>query len=143
MAYFLLKTEPSTYSYDDLVREKRAVWSGVSNAAALIHLRSVRTGDRLFIYHTGDERAIVGLSEAVSLAYQDPAQPGLNARGEPAHAVFDVAPIAKAKQPVLLSALKADKRFQDFTLLTHARLSVMPVPAPIARALCLLAGLPE
>lgn len=141
MATFLLKTEPSEYSFDDLTREKRAVWSGVSNNAALAHLRTMRKGDEAFIYHSGDEKAIVGLAQVIKAAYQDPEQPGLNAKGEPKFAVVDLKPLRKARAAVTLAAIKADKRFAAFPLVTQSRLSVMPVPGEIDAALRALAGL--
>jgi len=141
MATFLIKTEPSTYGYADLVREKRATWNGVSNPAALIHLRSVRAGDELLVYHTGDEKAVVGLARAVSGAYEDPAQPGRTPDGKPKFAVFDLVPLRAAPRPVALGAIKADPRFADFGLVKISRLSVVPVPAQTDRALRAMAGL--
>lgn len=141
MATFLLKTEPSTYSYADLVRQKKATWDGVTNAAALIHLRSVRKGDDLLVYHTGDEKAIVGLARATSDSYADPKQPGTTPDGKPKFAVIDMTPIRPATAPVTLAAIKADKRFADFALVKISRLSVMLVLPPIDKALRSLAGL--
>jgi len=138
---FLLKTEPSEYSFDDLRREKRCVWSGVSNPAALIALRSIKKGDLAFIYHTGDEKAVVGLARALSAAYQDPDRPGLNDRGEPKFAVVDLAPVKAARTPLTLAAMKADKRFADFALLKQSRLSAMPVPADLAALIRASTGL--
>lgn len=141
MATFLLKTEPSTYSFADLVRQKKATWDGVTNAAALIHLRSIRKGDDLLIYHTGDEKAIVGLARATSDVYADPKQPGTTPEGKPKFAVIDMAPVKAATTPVTLAAIKADKRFADFALVKISRLSVMPVPSAIDKALRSSAGL--
>ena len=141
MATFLFKTEPDCYSWASLVRDKRAVWDGIANNTALLHLRTARKGDEAFIYHTGDERAIVGLAEILSGPYEDPQQPGLTAKGEPKFAVVDVRPGRAAKTPVSLAAVKADPRFRDFTLVTQARLGVMPVPAELDRVLRGMAGL--
>ncbi len=141
MATFLFKTEPSDFSFDDLVREKRCVWTGVSNPAALNQLRTVRKGDDVLIYHTGDERAIVGLARAASGAYEDPKKPGKNDRGEPKFAVVDLVPVRAAKTPIDLSAIKADKRFAKFPLVTQGRLSVMRVESGLDQALQSLAGL--
>jgi predicted RNA-binding protein with PUA-like domain len=141
MATFLLKTEPSTYSFADLVRQTKATWDGVTNAAALIHLRSIRKGDDLLIYHTGDEKAIVGLARATTGAYADPKQPGTTPEGKPKFAVIDIAPGKAAATPVTLAAIKADKRFADFALVKISRLSVMPVPSAIDKALRSSAGL--
>lgn len=142
MATFLLKTEPSTYSFDDLVREKAATWDGVSNAAALIALRAMKKGDEAFIYHTGDERAIVGLAKVTRGGYEHPKHPGLNARGEPKLAVVDLKPGVRAKRPVTLAMIKADPRFESFALLKQSRLSVMEVPPDLDRLIRGLAGLP-
>jgi len=141
MATFLVKTEPGTYSYDDLVRDRKTVWSGVSNPAALGHIRSVKQGDEALMYHTGNQTAIVGLARIVSNPYQDPARPGVNAAGAPKFAVFDLAPLKKAKTPVTLAAIKADARFKDFALVRQGRLSVMPVPPEMDKAIRNLAGL--
>jgi predicted RNA-binding protein with PUA-like domain len=141
MATFLLKTEPSTYSFADLVRDKRCTWDGVTNAAALIHLRSIKKGDEVLIYHTGDEKAIVGLARATSNAYEDPRQPGKTPQGQPKFAVIDLAPAKAAKSPVTLAAIKADQAFADFALVKISRLSVMPVPPAIEKALRETAGL--
>lgn len=141
MATFLLKTEPSEYGYDDLVREGRTIWSGVTNNAALAHLRTARKGDEALIYHTGDEKAIVGLAKIVSDPYEDPARPGRTPKGEPKFAVIDLAPLRVATAAVTLAQIKADPRFGSFPLVTQPRLSVMPVPPDIDRALRSMAGL--
>src|SRR5262249_55440588 len=108
MAWYLLKTEPSEYSFEDLTRDGRTVWSGVTNPAALINCRAVEKGDHAFIYHTGDERTIVGTARIVSAAYEDPKHPGLNPAGAPKRAVFDIEPAKPAKSPLTLDAMKAD-----------------------------------
>lgn len=140
MATFLLKTEPETFSYADLVKQKKATWDGVSNPAALIHLRSMRKGDEAFIYHTGSEKAIVGLSEIVSDPFEDPKQPGKNDRGEPKFAVVDLKPLHAAKTALTLSAMRTDKRFEGFELLRLPRLSVMLVPSAMDKAIRALIG---
>jgi predicted RNA-binding protein with PUA-like domain len=141
MATFLLKTEPGTYSYSDLVREKQTAWSGVSNAAALIHLRSARPGDECFIYHTGDEKAIVGLAKVARKPYEDPEQPGKTPAGEPKFAVIDLTPMKQAKAPLTLAAMKSDAKFKEFVLLKQSRLSVMPVPPAIDKVIRSMTGL--
>lgn len=141
MATFLLKTEPGTYSFGDLVREKRCVWDGVTNNAALGHLRTMRAGDMVYIYHTGDEKAIVGLAKVVKEAYEDPKHPGLNAKGEAKFAVVELAPERAARTPVTLAALKGDARFAAFALVRQGRLSVMPVDQEIDAALRTMCGL--
>ena len=120
---WLFKEEPTHYSFDDLVREKRTVWSGVKNPLAQKHLRSVKKGDRILYYHTGDEKAIVGVMKATGDAYPDPAD-----KSGKLYAV-DVAPVEKLPRPVTLAEVKADPRFAEFALTRMSRLSVMPVNA--------------
>ncbi len=119
--HWLLKTEPSTYSYADLEREKKAVWDGVSNPLALKHLRAMKKGDVAFIYHTGDEKQIVGIAEITSDPYPDPKEK------DPKLVVVDLKPREWLKRPVTLSEVKALKEFRDFELVRMGRLSVMPV----------------
>jgi predicted RNA-binding protein with PUA-like domain len=118
---WLFKEEPSHYSYDDFVKDKTAVWSGVRNPVAQRHLHSVKKGDRVFYYHTGDQKAIVGVAKATRDAYADPD----DATGK--SAVVDIAPVRKLKRPVTLKEIKADRAFKDFPLVRISRLSVMPV----------------
>ncbi|MGD9690285.1 MAG: EVE domain-containing protein [Phycisphaerales bacterium] len=141
MATFLFKTEPTVFSYADLVREGTATWDGVSNAAALQALRTARRGDEVLIYHTGRERAIVGLARVLGSPYEDPAQPGRTPTGAPKFAVVDLAPVRAAKTPVTLDAIKADARFKQLALVRQSRLSVMTVPAEMDKALRSMAGL--
>jgi predicted RNA-binding protein with PUA-like domain len=140
MPTFLFKTEPTDFAFADLERAGRSTWDGVTNPTALIHLRSCALNDDVLIYHTADERAIVGLARVASAPREDPAAPGLNARGEPKLAVVDLVPVARAPRPVTLAAIKADPRFKAFDLVTQPRLSVMPVPPALARVLRDLAG---
>lgn len=121
MAYWLLKTEPSAYSFDDLVRDKKATWDGVTNPVALKNIRDMQKGDRVFIYHTGDEKSIVGIAEVTSSPYPDPKQ------DNPKRVVVDLKPVERVRQPVPLAAVKARKEFADFALVRIGRLSVMPV----------------
>ncbi len=122
MAYWLLKTEPDCYNWDDLVRDKKTVWDGVSNALALKHIRSMKKGDQAVIYHTGKEKAAVGLATIVSDPYADPKE------DDPRLAVVDIK-IGKAlKQPVTLSDFKADPTFDGWELIRISRLSVVPMP---------------
>jgi predicted RNA-binding protein with PUA-like domain len=118
---WLLKEEPTHYSFDDLVRDGRTSWTGVKNPLAQKHLRGIRKGDRLFFYHTGSEKAVVGIAKAAGDAYPDPADAS-GAR----HAV-DVLPVRKLPSPVTLAAVKADPAFASFPLVRMSRLSVMPV----------------
>lgn len=121
MARWLLKTEPEEYSYDDLVAEGRGRWDGVRNPTALRHLRAMRPGDVALIYHTGKEKAIVGVAEVVSEPYPDP-----NAGDEGLVAV-DVRARARLPRPISLTEIKADPAFADWELVRISRLSVMPV----------------
>ena len=118
---FLFKEEPTHYSWDDLVRDGKTSWTGVKNPLAQKHLRSVKKGDRIFYYHTGDEKAVVGIARAGGDAYPDPAD-----RSGKLHAV-DVVPVKKLARPVTLAEIKASPSFQDFPLVRISRLSVMPV----------------
>jgi len=118
---WLLKTEPGTYSFSDLTREGRTCWDGVSNPVALGHLRTMKKGDEAFFYHTGAEKAIVGVARIVSDPYPDPRV------DDPKRVVVDIAPVRPLDTPVSLAAVKADSRFKDFALVRIGRLSVMPV----------------
>lgn len=122
MKYWLLKTEPSDYSYDDLVRDRKTVWDGVANNAALICIRNARKGDKAIIYHTGDERQMVGIAEIISDPYPDPKE------NNPKLAVFDIKPLKKLNKPVTLSEIKAIKKYSDFPLVKEGRKSVVEVP---------------
>lgn len=118
---WLFKEEPDHYSYDDLVRDGKTTWTGVRNPLAQKHLRSVAKGDRIFFYHTGSQKSVVGVMKAVGAAYPDPAD-----KTGKLYAV-DVAPVKKLAQPVTLASIKADKAFASFPLVRISRLSVMPV----------------
>ncbi len=132
--YWLLKTEPGTYAYADLARAGRAVWDGVSNALALKHLRTMKKGDLAFIYHTGDEKQIVGTAEIVNDPYPDPKQ------DDPRLVVVDLQPRQELKKPVPLSAIKSRKDFADFALVRMGRLSVVPVSPQRWKQLLEMAG---
>jgi predicted RNA-binding protein with PUA-like domain len=118
---WLFKEEPTHYNFDELVKDKTTVWSGVKNPLAQKHLRSVKRGDRIFYYHTGDEKAVVGIAKAAGDAYADPNDKTGKA------SVVDVEPVKKLPQPVTLAAIKADAAFKTFPLVRISRLSVMPV----------------
>ena len=117
----MFKEEPSNYSYDDLARDGKTSWTGVKNPLAQKHLRSVKKGDRIFFYHTGDEKSVVGIAKAAGPAYPDPKD-----KSGKLYAV-DVEPVKKLKTPVTLASIKADAFFADFALVRMSRLSVMPV----------------
>jgi predicted RNA-binding protein with PUA-like domain len=118
---WLMKEEPTHYSFDDLVRDGKTSWTGVKNALAQKHLRGIQKGDRIFFYHTGDEKAVVGIARAAGPAYVDPAD-----KTGKLYAV-DVVPVKKLRSPVTLASVKADRAFASFPLVRMSRLSVMPV----------------
>jgi len=118
-AYWILKTEPSAYSFDRLQQDRRTVWDGVSNPLALKHLREMTVGDPVLVYHTGDEKAMVGLARVVRAAYPDPKDPKL--------VVVDLEADRPLAKPVTLAAVKADPAFADLALVRMGRLSVVPV----------------
>lgn len=121
--HWLFKTEPTAYSFDQLARDRKTTWDGVKNSLALKHLAAVRKGDSVLIYHTGDEKAVVGLARAASDAYPDPKQK------EAKLLVVDLEPVKPLPRPVSLSDIKASQRFAGFDLVRLPRLSVMPVSA--------------
>jgi predicted RNA-binding protein with PUA-like domain len=118
--YWILKTEPTSYAYADLERDRATRWDGVTNRQALKHIRSMQQGDRVLIYHTGKEKAVVGEATVTTAPYDDPAavDDGL--------AVVDIAPSGALPSPVPLSAIKADRQFADMALVRQGRLSVVP-----------------
>jgi len=118
---FLFKEEPTHYSYDDLARDGKTSWTGVKNPLAQKHLRSVKKGDRIFYYHTGDEKTVVAIAKAGGDAYPDPK----DSTGK-LYAV-DVIPVRALPRPVTLAEIKASAAFKDFPLVRISRLSVMPV----------------
>ena len=134
MAYWLLKTEPSTYAYDDLVRDKKTTWDGVTNAAALKHIRAMKKGDLALVYHTGDQRTIVGVAEIASAPYADPKA------DDEKLVVVDLKPKKKLKSPVTLDTIKSDKAFAGWDLIRIGRLSIVPTPEPMWRRVMQLAG---
>jgi predicted RNA-binding protein with PUA-like domain len=120
MAYWLLKTEPSTYSFADLTRAKTATWDGVANPAALKNMRSMQLGDEVFIYHTGEEKQVIGTATVIKAAYPDPKQK------DGKLVVVDLRAGKALPKPVTLAQIKADKRFAGWDLVRLGRLSVVP-----------------
>ena len=118
---WLFKSDPETYSLSDLEREGKTVWDGVTNNLALKHLRSVRKGDSVLIYHTGDERAILGIAEVLRDAYPDPK------RKDSRLVVVDVKAVKRLQRPVSLDEIKKQASLKEFALVRLPRLSVMPV----------------
>ena len=121
MAYWLFKSDPDTYGFPELQRDKHTVWDGVANPVALRNLRSCKKGDVVLIYHTGDEKAIVGLAEITKEAYPDPKQKNEKM------VVVELKVLEPLKRPITLAEVKARKEFADFALVRLPRLSVMPV----------------
>jgi predicted RNA-binding protein with PUA-like domain len=119
MNYWLVKTEPETYSWDDLVKDSKTTWDGVRNFQARSNLKAMKSGDQVFIYHTGDEKAIIGMAKVVKEPYPDPKDNDW--------VVVDLAAGKKLKNPVSLSQIKADKRLSNMVLVRASRLSVQPV----------------
>ena len=118
---WLVKEEPANYSFDAFVKDGSTVWSGVKNPLAQKHLRSFKRGDKVFYYHTGNEKAVVGIAKATGDAYPDP-----NDKTGKAF-VVDLAPVKTLARPVTLAEIKADASFKTFPLVRISRLSVMPV----------------
>jgi len=119
--HWLLKTEPSEFSFDDLLARGRETWDGISNPLALQHLRSTRAGDLALIYHTGKVRAAVGIARILGAPYPDPK------RKAPSQVVVDIEPVAALPRPVSLQAMKANAKLKGLELLRISRLSVVPV----------------
>lgn len=122
MAYWLLKTEPDCYSWGDFAKDKTTTWDGVANALALKHIRSMKKGDQVIIYHTGDERRAVGVGEVVKGPYADPKE------DDEKLVVVDLKAKKALRRPVGLEEFKGDKTFEGWDLLRIGRLSVVPVP---------------
>ena len=130
--HWVLKTEPSEYAFADLVRERRTRWEGVSNPVALKHLRSMLEGDDALIYHTGNEKAAVGLARIVSAPYPDPSDPKL--------VVVDIEAGRPLARPVTLAQIKAEPAFAELGLVRVPRLSVVPVEPGQWKRLLAMAG---
>lgn len=132
--HWILKTEPSEYGFSDLVRERRTRWSGVSNAVALKHLRSMLEGDDALIYHTGNEKSLIGLARIASAPYPDPSQ------ADPRLVVVDVEAGKPLPRQVSLAEIKADPAFKELGLVRLSRLSVVPVEPDLWKRLLGMAG---
>jgi predicted RNA-binding protein with PUA-like domain len=134
MAAFLFKTEPSEYGFADLVRDRRTTWSGIRNSTALIHLRAVKKGDTVVIYHSGKDKAAVGLATATTAPYADPTL------AEPKLVVVDLEPVRVFKNPVPITTFRADPVLKTTELVRISRLSIMPLTAKHLERLLKLAG---
>jgi predicted RNA-binding protein with PUA-like domain len=134
MAFFLFKTEPTTYSFADLLRDGRTTWDGVKNPVALKHLRTLSKGDTVAIYHTGNEKAVVGLASAASDPYPDPKLKDLS------RVVVDLKPVRALERPVPLATFRTDPVLKTSDLPRLPRLSVMPLTAAQVARIQKLAG---
>ena len=121
MNYWLVKSEPATYGWEQLVKDKKTTWDGVRNYAARIHLRAMKKGDEVLYYHSNEGMEIVGIAKVDKEAYQDPTTEDTN------WVAVDLKPFKKLKNPVSLAKIKADKRLNDMALVRLGRLSVQPV----------------
>ena len=119
MNYWLLKTEPETFSWANLVRDKKAVWDGVKNFQARNNLKAMKSGDMAFIYHTGSEKSVVGIARIKKEAFPDP--------NDPEWLAVEITPEKTLNTPVTLASVKADKKLAAMALVKYARLSVQPV----------------
>jgi predicted RNA-binding protein with PUA-like domain len=121
MAYWLIKSEPSAYSWDQLVKDKKTSWTGVRNFQAQINLKAMKVGDRAFFYHSGEGKEIVGIAEVVKTAYPDPTDK------DGKSITVDFKAIEPVKKKVTLAEIKADPKFKEMKLVRQSRLSVSPV----------------
>ena len=119
--FWLLKTEPTAYAYDQLERDGRATWDGVRNNLALMHLRAMKAGDQALVYHSGAVKAAIGLARVATSAYPDPQQT------DPRFVVVDLTPLRRLKRPVTLAEIRAVPALAELPLIKMTRLSVMPV----------------
>jgi len=131
---WLVKTEPSAYGYDALERDGRTVWDGISNPAALRNLGSMKPGDRVLVYHTGSEKAVVGVARVTGRPYADPAL------DDPRRLVVDLAAVSRLRAPVKLADIKSRPEFAGSPLVRQGRLSVVPLTASQWRILERLSG---
>jgi predicted RNA-binding protein with PUA-like domain len=137
MAYWLLKTEPEEFSWDDQVKRgsKGESWTGVRNFTARGHMKEMKKGDQAFFYHTGDEKQVVGIVEVIKEAYPDPT----DEKG--VFKTLDVKAVKPVPKPVTLAAIKAEPKLKDMALVKYSRLSVQPVTAEQWKIVCHMAGL--
>lgn len=134
MSYWLAKSEPTTYSWDDFVKEKKTCWSGVRNYAARLHLRAMKKGEEVLFYHSNEGVEIVGIAKVLKEFYQDPTTE------DERWVAVDLTPYKKLKNPVTLLQIKADKRLANMALVRIGRLSVQPVSENEWKVVMELAG---
>ena len=126
--YWLVKSEPETYSWADLVRDKRTDWTGVRNYAARLHLRAMQPGDQVFVYHSGDDKSVIGIARVTKAAFPD------TTADEEGWVAVELAAVAPLKEPITLAQIKADAVLKGMTFVRQSRLSVSPVtPAEFTR----------
>lgn len=135
MNYWLVKSEPFKYSWEQLVKDKKTHWDGVRNYAARNNLREMQKGDQVFFYHSNEGLAIVGIAEVVKTAYQDPTT------DDPNWVVVDLEPVKAMPKPVTLEVIKADKDLANMDLVRLSRLSVGKVTAAEYKKVCKMGGL--
>ena len=133
MAYWLVKSEPSTYSFDHLIKDKQTTWDGVRNYAARNHLKSMKKGDEVLFYHSNEGLEIVGIAKVSKESYQDPTT-------DESWLVVDLKPHKRLKRPVPLTQIKTDKRLSEMALVRLGRLSVQPVTDAEWKVIMELAG---
>ena len=138
MAYWLIKTEPDTWSYSDQEKKgaKGEAWTGVRNFQAQKNLKAMKKGDRAFFYHTGDAKEIVGIAEVLGNAYPDP-----TAKKDEHWATVDIKAVEKLPKPVTLAAVKQEAKLKDMALVKYSRLSVQPVTDAEWKLICKMGGL--
>ena len=134
MAYWLIKSEPSAYSWDQLVKDKKTSWTGVRNAQAAINLKTMKPGDRCFFYHSNEGKEIVGIAEVVKTAYPDATDK------EGKSVTVDFKAVEPVKKAVTLAEIKADPKFKEMKLVRQSRLSVSPVSDEHWKVLLKMAG---
>jgi len=134
MAYWLVKSEPSSYSWEQLVKEHRTFWSGVRNFQASSNLKAMKSGDRAFFYHSGEDKAVVGIAEIVKEYYPD----HTDESGK--FGMVDVIPVAALPKPVTLAQIKAEPKLKDLALVRQSRLSVMPIDEKSWKLICAMGG---
>jgi len=134
MAYWLVKSEPSSYSWEQMVKDGRTFWSGVRNYQAANNLKAMKKGDRAFFYHSGDEKAVVGIVEIAKEYYPD----HTDETGK--FGMVDVKAALPLKTPVTLAAIKAEPKLRNLLLIRHSRLSVVPIDEPSWRLICSMGG---
>jgi len=121
MSYWLVKSEPSVYSWDEFVKEKQTFWSGVRNYAARLHMKAMKKGDEVLFYHSNEGMEIVGIAKVIKEAYQDPTTDDVH------WVAVDLKPVKKLKNSVSLATIKKEKSLKDMALVRLGRLSVQPV----------------